>query len=217
MLVTVPRVEVKKRYTKKRKYYAKKKGDAAVVGEVEVEVVGDTGLDLEIPDDINDIQSEVNTEAMKTTASQSKIIDFDMSLSTTPSSTDGAPSPCTSTEVSGYRLIDMSILSNVFQILCCPECHGTNCLLLNEVNEKKKGLARYVQLSCSICLYSYSFYTPKQVNPPKQNKGGQKLYDVNVRAIYGCRQVGVGHEHLKKLCCYLNMPEPMSSKNYQNI
>ena len=69
---------------------------------MEVEVVGDTGLDLEIPDDINDIQSEVNTETMKTTASQSKIIDFDMSLSTTSSSTDGAPSPCTSTEVSGY-------------------------------------------------------------------------------------------------------------------
>ena len=69
----------------------------------------------------------------------------------------------------------MPILSNVFQILCCPECHGTNCLLLNEVNEKKKGLARYVQLSCSICLYSYSFYTSKQVNPPKQFMDVDKL------------------------------------------
>ena len=38
-----------------------------------------------------------------------------------------------------------------------------------------------------------------------------------VRAIYGCRQVGAGREHLKKLCCYLNMPEPMLSSNYQNI
>ena len=40
---------------------------------------------------------------------------------------------------------------------------------------------------------------------------------MNVRAISGCRQVGAGHEHLKKLCCYLNMPEPMLSNNYQNI
>ena len=37
---------------------------------------------------------------------------------------------------------------------------------------------------------------------------------MNVRAIYGCRQVGAGHEHLKKLCCYLNMPEPVLSNNY---
>ena len=40
---------------------------------------------------------------------------------------------------------------------------------------------------------------------------------MSVRAIYGCRQVGAGHEHLKKLCCYLNMPEPMLSNNYHNI
>ena len=26
----------------------------------------------------------------------------------------------------------------------------------------------------------------------------QKLHDGNVRAIYGCKQVGAGHEHLKK-------------------
>ena len=62
---------------------------------------------------------------------------------------------------------------------------------------KKKGLARYLQFSCAVCLYSYAFFTSKQIDLPKKNKGGQKLYDVNVRAIYGCRQVGVGHDHLK--------------------
>ena len=40
---------------------------------------------------------------------------------------------------------------------------------------------------------------------------------MNVRAIYGCIQAGAGHEHLKKLCCYLNMTEPMLSNKYQNI
>ena len=29
--------------------------------------------------------------------------------------------------------------------------------------------------------------------------------------------VGVGYTPLKELCCYLNMPEPMSSDNYDNI
>ena len=52
---------------------------------------------------------------------------------------------------------------------------------------------------------------------PKKNKGGQKLYDVNVRAIYGCRQVDTCNKHLKKLFCYLNMPESILSNNYQNI
>ena len=28
---------------------------------------------------------------------------------------------------------------------------------------------------------------------------------------------GVGYTPLKKLCCYLNMPEPMSTDNYDNI
>ena len=45
--------------------------------------------------------------------------------------------------------------------------------------------------------------------------GQQRLYDVNVKAIYGYRKVAAGHEHLEKLCCYLNMPEPMLSNNYQ--
>ena len=40
---------------------------------------------------------------------------------------------------------------------------------------------------------------------------------MNIGTIYGCRQVGADHKHLKKLCCYLNMPEPMLSNNYQNI
>ena len=83
--------------------------------------------------------------------------------------------------------------------------------------KKKKGLARHLQLSCTDCLYSHILFTSKQIDLPKKNKGGQKLFGVNVRAICGCRQVGVGHEHLKKLCCYLNMPEPMLSNNYQNI
>ena len=52
---------------------------------------------------------------------------------------------------------------------------------------------------------------------PKKNKEGQKFYHVNVRAIYGCIHAGAGHEHLKKLCCYLNMTEPMLSNKYQNI
>ena len=40
----------------------------------------------------------------------------------------------------------------------------------------------------------------------KINKAGQKLYDVNVQTIYGCRQVGAGHKHLKKSFLLLEYP-----------
>ena len=41
--------------------------------------------------------------------------------------------------------------------------------------------------------------------------------EVNLRVVYGMQAIAVGHTPLKKLCCYLNMPEPMSSDNYDNI
>ena len=78
-------------------------------------------------------------------------------------------------------------------------------------------MTRHFQLSCTLCLYTHTFFTTIQIDLPERNKGRQKRYDVNVRAIYGCRQVGVGHGNFKKLCCYLNMAEPMLSNNYNNI
>ena len=32
--------------------------------------------------------------------------------------------------------------------------------------------------------------------------------------VYGCRAIGCGYESLKKLCCHLNMPAPMTNDNY---
>ena len=84
-----------------------------------------------------------------------------------------------------------------------------------EITEKKKSLVRHLQLSFTVCLYSHVFFTSTLIDLSKNNKGRQKLYNVNVRAIYGCRQVWAGDEHLKKLCCYLIM-EPLLSNNYQN-
>ena len=100
-------------------------------------------------------------------------------------------------------------------LLSCSGCHGIQCLKICHVNEKNNVLAIDLQLSCTVCLYSHTFFTTKQIDLlKKKNKGEQKLYDVNVRAIYGRRQVGASHEHLKKPCFYLHMPESMLSNNY---
>ena len=140
--------------------------------------------------DKNNLQdTEVSGEIISsstTTAFSSKIIDIEMDL---PASLS-VRSVTASTPISGYRLIDMSILADVF--LCYLVF--LDVMVFNVLNfvtlMKKKGLARHLQFSCAVCLYSYGFFTPKQIDLPKENKGGQKLYDVNVRAIYGCRQVG---------------------------
>ena len=43
-----------------------------------------------------------------------------------------------SSPISGYRLIDKSILTDEFLLVSCPGCHGIQCLKLCDNNEKKK-------------------------------------------------------------------------------
>ena len=86
------------------------------------------------------------------------------------------------------------------QTCSCPECHCTN-LNLFDILEKKKGLAKCLQLRCDSCLFT------KEFDPPLKsvNKGGGSFMEVNIRIVYGCRAIGVGYEPLKKLCGYLNV------------
>ena len=85
-----------------------------------------------------------------------------------------------------------------------------------DINEKKKDLVRYLQLSYTACLYSHIFLPQNRLIYQRRIKEDKKLSNVNVRAIYGCSQVCPAHDHLKKLCGYLNMPELMFSNNCQN-
>ena len=41
--------------------------------------------------------------------------------------------------------------------------------------------------------------------------------EINVRAVYGCRSVGVGFSQMAKLFGYLNMPSPMTQATYDNL
>ena len=192
------KARTKLKYAKKRRYHGKNKRKCV--------------------NNDNDNFSETQTSASnstdklaaKSTASSSKVIDVDL-----PSSNQLNSKPTSS--ITGYRLVDMLILSKVFSLLGCPECHDVDCLKLNDNDENKKGLARQLILKCSSCLYSYDFYTSREVNLPKRNKGGRKLRDINVRAVYGCRQVGLGYQHLKKLCCFMNMPSPMLLNSFDKI
>ena len=39
-----------------------------------------------------------------------------------------------------------------------------------------------------------------------------KLFDVNVRTVYGLRAIGGGFSSLQKFCGYLNMAKPLTKE-----
>ena len=128
--------------------------------------------------------TEVSTKFISSstaTACSSKIIDNEMDPPALLSVIVTISPP-----ISGYRLTDMSISADVFMLLCCPGCQGMlcQCLKLCDINDKKKGLARYLHLSFTVGLYSHTFFTSKQIDQRNKNKGRLNLYGVNVGAIY---------------------------------
>ena len=50
--------------------------------------------------------------------------------------------------ISGFRPIEMSILSKVLSLLACPNCYNTSSLKLIDVADKKKGLSSYLKVYC---------------------------------------------------------------------
>ena len=119
------------------------------------------------PENIDQVQVDenigtVNKPPILNTASMMKLIDIDKTSSSSPNA------------ISGYRLIDMSILAGV-----------------------------------------YSFSTSEQVKQSDKS-GGRKFNEVNLRMVYGCRSIGAGYESLRKMCCHLNMPPPMTRENYDS-
>lgn len=96
--------------------------------------------------------------------------------------------------ISGYRLVEMSILSNIFKSFACPECYHCE-LVLQEQKSKKKGFSSYLSVVCSNCNYSRHFNTSKTAGV----NGG---YDINRRMVYAMRSCGVGYHGLEKVAVY---------------
>ena len=115
--------------------------------------------------------SSTNTLASNSSVSYRKIIPIEVS---TPKKNYS--------NIYGNRIIDVEILSDIFQLLCCPTCHLPQ-LKLGENISKKKGLASLLYLEC-VCGYSSEFYTSKTCG---------KGFDINGRAVYSMRACGQGH------------------------
>jgi len=109
--------------------------------------------------------------------------------------------------ISGYRLIDISVLNEVFGEVACPECFEKK-LSLEEDTSYKKGFASNLFLNCYICGYKRTFNTSRKC---------AKGFDVNRRIVYSMRQCGVGYNGLQNWTTYMNMPSSICKTSYNKI
>ena len=145
------KANAKKIYSKKRRYHGKNKKKIRLPDLEEALVVDVHNVDIDVQEESNDVYVPSAPPVPPSdplppvpTVSETKIIDIDV---------DKAAETPSLSLFSGYRLMDMSILADVFASLSCPGCHDTNTLKLRDIFEKKRGLARYLELECTSCLY----------------------------------------------------------------
>ena len=104
----------------------------------------------------------------------------------------------TDCNTTGYRYMDMEILSSIFSTLLCPECSLDNLELI-EINFQEKGAASALTLICN-CGYEKQLYTSPRVK-------NCTAFDINRRAVYSVQPCGVGYNGLELWTCHLQWPQ----------
>ena len=62
-----------------------------------------------------------------------------------------------SIHATGYRFIDIEILSEVFQQVVCKECGESSSLVLEDKKFERKGCASHLRLRCEECGWVFRF------------------------------------------------------------
>ena len=91
-----------------------------------------------------------------------------------------------------------------------------HCLASIDVNHlltKKQLLSHFLNILCTNCGWSSDFCTPREMKSQRSDKSS---YEVNVRAVIGCREVGIGQKGLV-IFCNMNIPEPINYLAYGKI
>ena len=113
--------------------------------------------------------------------------------------------------VDGFVIFCIAVMRNVFSVLCCPGCKQEG-VELEEICERKQGVAVAFRLKCSTCLWEHQFSSSRYTNfPGKKTKNNM---EVNVRLIMALRNLGIGYDGLQHFCMTLNMNKPMTRNNY---
>ena len=105
--------------------------------------------------------------------------------------------------LSGYRFVDMAILSFVFSNMPCKYCLQCD-IILHEQAVKRKGCASNLRFLCCKCGWTMEFYTSNQIG---------RFFEVNRRFVYATRSIGCGRAASKRFCGLMNMlPPPQVTK-----
>ncbi len=105
----------------------------------------------------------------------------------------------------GFRFMDLEVLSTVISLLACPECCHIALMLL-EIPSKRKGCASFLHLECKQCSWKNVFHTSGKT---------KRTFTVNRQLTYAMRSVGLGRNGAEKICCVMNMPPPQLYKYYK--
>ena len=165
----VARVNFSTKTHKKRKEFCWKKiiedlADAQTVNNVNNDIdlsAGSMNNDINssvcmsnIDSSVNKTNNDIQNIPDVSTASERKIVDINI---TTDQSSSGYVSKLT-----GFRFLDLEILSAVVSSLCCYSTCNQASLSLSENFSRKKGLASAMVIECSLCYYNNDFYTSKR-------------------------------------------------------
>ena len=115
-------------------------------------------------------------------------------------------------KVEVYRLLDMGIFVEFVKDLLCPVCCDSR-LYVSTDPSKRKGLSSYIEIKCTCGYYRSEFSSPTITKSGK----GLNAFDVNTRSVYAMRSCGLGYNALQKFCGLINLPPPVSKKNYQKL
>ena len=122
-----------------------------------------------IDSSVNSTNNDIQNIEDVSTASERKIVDIDI---TKDQSSSGYVSKLT-----GFRVLDLEILSAFVSSLCCCSTCNQVSLSLSENFSRKKGLASALVIEYSLCYYNNDFHTSKR---------NSKAFEINVRPVYRC-------------------------------
>ena len=158
--------------------------------------------------------NNVNNENLSSTRPASVNVNIESAIDGTPANSSSnkvkeilVNTPKDADRISGYRLVDTTILSGVLGELLCPLCqHDT--LTLNDRLSKKQGLSSLLVIKCLHCQYEKEFFTSERCI---------RGFDINKRTAYAMRVFGHGHSGIEKFTHLMNLPKPMTKNNYDKI
>ena len=193
----IDRVKARTRKGSKRRFHGNRFTNSKAAQE---ELPSPTGIEEHSESATNknvDLSPTVNVETTPVKSmnvSQTKIKNI---VTDTPKQSDK--------EISGYRIIDVELLSQVIKVLSCPECKNDE-LALHENFSEKQGFASLLYIHCT-CGYKKEFRTSRTYSC-------KQSFDVNTRLIYSMRSIGQGYASIEKFTTLMNMPKPMTQNSF---